>query len=607
MPLDILPATTGLAADAYARLRRFFAGVGHRPSQEQWDAIRDLMDHLELAANNALPTALHVSAIPAGTGKTQGLASFAQALVSCPAHSGTGMLILVNRVDEAKDMAEVLSAHSDRLCVYTGTPSVSALGQHEVANEAQICVSTQAALKLSLKSLRGPSFADASKYHYLGRRRAVVCWDEAFAFNRPVTLDADTVGGLAGALRNQSNDAVSTLKRWVCDLDACPGGLCSVPDFEGLGVDFRRLEDDVGGQDELVAQAKALAIISGDEGFVTRQGNLSILITHYPEIPASLMPIVVTDASARLNPSYTQMAHRVPLRWLKDAPKTYRNLSIRIVPTSASRTAYRDKKTFRGRDLIDMAGRYIAGVPGEDVLVIGYKGRFGIRGTDQKDIRGIERNDIRTAVEARLKPEDRSRVHYLSYGQHTATNDFKHCKRIILLGLDFKPRAAGHATSGAAQNLNLINDHPTTDQIKEMQDGMLIDSTLQAILRGHARMGVDGDCGTCEVIIPQTKQMGIAWSDYRRMFPEVSIAQDTVLIPSQPLKGRLKELDEIVVRRLGENESEMTNASLYGEMGMDKANFRALAKTPAWQARMAQLGLHPELLSGRMMGLRVLA
>ena len=56
------------------------------------------------------------------------------------------------------------------------------------------------------------------------------------------------------------------------------------------------------------------------------------------------------------------------------------------------------------------------------MLVIGYKGHFVIRGIDQTTIKDAKDATIRVAIEARLKPEDRSRVHFLHYGQHTATN-----------------------------------------------------------------------------------------------------------------------------------------------------------------------------------------
>ena len=596
---DILSLTKGLADTAYAELTAFFATVGHSPSAAQWDAICDLLDHLERAAKGTLPTALYVSAIPAGTGKSQSLAAFARASMTNPEHAGTGMLILVNRKAEAADMAGEMQDYRDKLCIYTSEPKTNELGTHEIADQAQVCIATQAALKATLKTVQGAPFSAASRFHYRGGRRAVICWDESFAFNRPVTLDADTVGGLARAMRRQSEDAANTLKRWTSDLDACPGGLCPVPDFEALGVDFRRLEDDAGDQDELVSQAKALAVISGDAGFVTRQGSTSILITHYPEIPRNLMPLVVTDASARVNQSYKQMERSVPLVWLRDAPKTYHNMSIRIVPTAASRSVYRDAKTFRGRDLIDMAARYVASVPDEDVLIIGYKGHFAIRGVDQ--------TDIEEAIKARLKPEDRDRVHYLTYGRHTATNAFKHCKRVLLMGLNFLPKATGYAACGAALDLDLINEHPTEDQIKGMQSGMLMDTTLQALLRGNARMGVGGDCGQMEAVIPQTKQTGLSRSDYQTMFPGVTITEDIVLLPPKPLKGRLKDLDAIVVRRLEAGARQMTNASLREEMDMSERNFRALVKKPEWRARIAQLGLNPQQLNGRMMGLRLVA
>jgi hypothetical protein len=51
----------------------------------------------------------------------------------------------------------------------------------------------------------------------------------------------------------------------------------------------------------------------------------------------------------------------------------------------------------------------------------------------------------------------------------------------------------------------------------------------------------------------------------------------------------------------------MTNQSLWEELGMKKPNFLALVKRPEWQARRAQLGLNPQQLSGRMMGLRQVA
>ena len=69
-------------------------------------------------------------------------------------------------------------------------------------------------------------------------------------------------------------------------------------------------------------------------------------------------------------------------------------------------------------------------------------------------------------------------------------------------------------------------------------------------------------------------------------------------MPSKPLRGHLKTLDTIVVRRLEAGEREMTNASLSHELGMSDRNFRALVQKPEWQERRTQLGLTPQRLSG---------
>ena len=138
----------------------------------------------------------------------------------------------------------------------------------------------------------------------------------------------------------------------------------------------------------------------------------------------------VTDASAKVNASYAQMASSVPMVSAEGCPKTYRNLSIRLVNLAASRSVYRDMKTTRGRDLLDMVVRYIETVPaGRDILVVGYKGHFRMK--------GVEETNLHSALLKRLRPEDQPRLRYLTYGNHTATNSHRQVEHIVLMGLNF--------------------------------------------------------------------------------------------------------------------------------------------------------------------------
>lgn len=105
-----------------------------------------------------------------------------------------------------------------------------------------------------------------------------------------------------------------------------------------------------------------------------------------------------------------------------------------------------------------------------------------------------------------------------------------------------------------------------------------------------------------------TKQTGLSRSDYQSMFPGVTITEDISVATSEATRrAALKDLDTNVVRRLEAGERQMTNASLRDEMGMSERNFRALVQKPEWQARRAHLGLNPQQLNGRMMGLRRVA
>ena len=617
MPLDatamppVLSAETlpaSLAETARADMERVFAtgerAGKHRPSPPQWAAIVDYLEHAEMAADGNLKLAVYLSAIPCGTGKSVAVASFSRAVAQSADHDGVGVLIAVNRLSEARDMADALKDQRAKLCLIVGKTSagdMQPLGGHLEADAAQIVITTHAALKETLRRTR--DFNRTERYFYRGARRRVVMHDEAIAFNRPVVLDGDAVLKLAAALRRQSPDAVAALKRWSSDLEEHRGGLCAVPDFMALGVDFARLEQDADSDDQ-AAQARALSIISGEAGHVLRSNaKASNLVTYIPELPPSLLPVLVTDASAAAginHASYEQMRQTRPIIRLREAAKSYANLTLRIIPTAASRSTYRKPNSHEGRDLVEMIVRYVQSVAPAPALVVSYKAPMAIH--------GVQERTIREAVNARLTPAEQARTRHLTWGTHTATNAHTDVAHLVFAGLNFLPESAAYAASGAAlskpMNTTAADDHPSADQVKEMERGALRDSTLQAVLRGAARMGVDGDCGRQEVVLPQAPQTGLTDADLRGMFPGCRIVRDVTLMPPKPLKGNLKRLADAVQRRLEAGDWEMTDASLYGEVGIAKSNHGKLKAKPEWAAWLGSMGLHQAKLGGGLIGLR---
>ena len=603
MPLDAVIPLPRLADAALTTLQAQFTADDHRPSADQWAAIRDLLSHLELASSGSLEPAVYLSAIPAGTGKTATIAHFARALAADETRAGVGMLIAVNRVTEVEEMAGLLKQCSDKLCVIAGgdTDAVRTLGRHQDANAAQLVVCTQAALKRTLKGV--DCFDAATRFHYRGRRRPVVAWDEAFAFNRPVVLNPHNALRLMHAMANLAPDAARTLATWALEAKGAPEGMCQVPDFAELGVDWRALEDAVADDEEALAQAQALSVISGKAGYVVNDNRAGVLVSYTPELPQSLLPVIVTDASAAAgvhHASYEQMARTRRVLRLREAAKTYGNVTVRLIPVAASRSAYRDQTEAKGKALIEMAVAYVRRVAPAPVLIVSYRSRFTMK--------GVKERTIEDAVNARLEQSERDRVSHLTWGRHTATNEHRDVRHVLLMGLNFLPRAAAHAASGAALDRPMrsmdASDHPTTDQVEAMSLGTLRDATLQAILRGNARKAADGDCGPMEATIFESPQTGLSDADYRGMFPGATIVHDTSLLPAKPLRGRLKELAARVLGQFEAGHTEVAYAALATEMGMTARDVRKLISKPQWLEWLAASRLLPCRLAGGRGGVR---
>lgn len=224
-------------------------------------------------------------------------------------------------------------------------------------------------------------------------------------------------------------------------------------------------------------------------------------------------------------------------------------------------------------------------------------------------MRGVAETSISEAINGRLNEAEKLRVKHLTWGRHTATNEHRAVEHVLLMGLNFVPRAASVAASGAALDKSMRtadpDDHPTKAQVDDMRVGMLRDATLQALLRGNARRGRNGDCGVMEAVIPQVLQTGLSDDDYRGMFPGVTIVHDRTLIPKKPLRGHLKTLSEIVVRRRAEGVSEISYRSLREAIEMkSEQNFATLMRKPEWIEWAVALGLVVSRLKSGGLGFR---
>jgi hypothetical protein len=483
-----MPDHTSLSQRAYDRVTALFESNNRKHSQDQADAVRDLIDHLALAADGALrERKAFVSSIPPGTGKSLSIATFTNVLLEDRAYDHCGVLILVSRIAEAITMAEQLKVHRARLCVSTSDAEANDMGDIDKKDvrTAQVVVTTQEAIRRAIRWAKRDR-VEINLMMFGKERRKVVAWDEQLSFQRPIVMVPRTGMDLLSCFHDQAaqpfvkvndkvDDAGNVIKKaqpieeqkaeharrcenwrrdaralynWAERIEACEEDETTIT-TPAMRSNLQELENAVEDDPRRLASVQALRVIEGESARLIRQGQRLTLVTHVSELPLDVLPLIVTDASAYLNPAYDRMSDRV-IR-LKVAHKDYGNLTVRKVPVAASRSVFNGKnKRKEANALIDLAVRYIRSVPtAQPVLAVSYVGAFSVFGRLTPDEAkrygtGLAFRTIEQAIRFKLglgSPDD-ARLSVLSYGKHKATNAFEHVRHILLLGLKLSWRCA---------------------------------------------------------------------------------------------------------------------------------------------------------------------
>lgn len=284
-------------------------------------------------------------------------------------------------------------------------------------------------------------------------------------------------------------------------------------------------------------------------------------------IPTDLAPLLVLDASGRVRQTYHLWETEVGgLVRLKTAPKSYEGLTINVLDQGGGKDAWK-----RGGDTLAMeVASVINTKPDEDWLVIHHKDAGGV--------------DPKREILSRIQG-DPSRVHFVNWGAHKATNDFKSIRNVILAGTLFKPVSYYEGMTRAS--LGLAVDEPVlAEDLDSVRRGEYGHDILQALCRASVRVGEP-----CEAYLVAAKRSGIraALPDW---FPGCTVK--TWKPRHLPLKGRLRRaiafLRLQMRRRPGDPVPFAQVMKVVGET--DTSNFRKLIRDkPAFQMALEGLGL----------------
>lgn len=556
-----------------------FAKWGHNPSPSNLRALEEIAGTIEKMAAGTAERATYLSWAAPGTGKTEAIVESISQLVRDPHYQDCGIIIFLAQRTQVERLAADLLASGlseDDLSVLVGTKSENDelrqrgrghfdskgrwVSEHQ---KARVVLATQAKL-LSVVAFRKGKRAKTSLdniWFYEGKPRRVRIWDETILPAETQVLHEPKIGAVVDLLRGAGfTKQADILERWRLSLVA--GEPTEVPAFDS-GLDGKAMARLLtAGTFEEASPLIALLALQW-QGLAVMRDYDGNAILHYAEVlPDDFTPLLVTDASGKLRILYKLWdAGRGRVIPLHSGEKRFDRLIIKHWDHASGREAH-NRKIDRF-SLINAAASVFRHIPeNEHVLFIvrkpakphqnmekwvePWKGKTGSKGEKVPGIRDL------------LTPEQNARAHFLTWGLHTATNDYRHCKHVVLVGVLQTAKSITAANMKAAGQMSVED---TLDE-KQIRNGHVREgghNILQGANRGALRKLEWDQCPagcTLWTIFSSGGQMGLP-SDwlFKECFPGAKV-DDWEPMGLQMRTGRLKtdnrvRLAEALVRRLG--------------------------------------------------------
>ncbi|WP_245461538.1 DEAD/DEAH box helicase family protein [Mesorhizobium sp. M6A.T.Ce.TU.002.03.1.1] len=452
-----------------------FKEYGHSLNKAQFCGIEAIAGtYAGMAAGTAKPKN-YLSQLATGIGKTTVAVQATKALLANPDFKDVSVIYFLSRLDEIKRLVKDMGL-TDEFAILTKDQRLNEEGRKDCWN-ARVLFTTQQRLEEVSKG--GTSFAEMEQFFYKGKPRQVRVWDEAILPSKALVVNrgslmslvkgferlypklADAIEDFARSLKDHEGETIT-----VIDIDAYDGP----KDGFSLG-DFRSHHRS--SEDQNIAEG--LYGLSGRSARVKKDNESGYWTVEYADIlPGDLKPMLILDASGGLRADYDLwQEYRKDLTRLPAAGKSYEGFTIHHLDRSAGTRAPK-------KGLADDVAKMLSEIPvDEEVLIVTHKPKEG---------RDLPKEILRQV------PKDRhGKLRFIHYGIHKATNDFKHIKYQIHVGLFIYPDAQYEANGRGAMAAD-VNRSLTKEEFSRIRMGEISDHIFQAAGRGAIRQCVDGKC-----------------------------------------------------------------------------------------------------------------
>jgi hypothetical protein len=564
LPSRLALATYGSLLDALAKRN------GRRPEDGTCLALWELVKLMSDMAEGTAPASFFLSSLDPGVGKTTALIVFVKELLASQDHGDVAILVCVSRREEIRRLVEEVGLNPTDFAAFTSDRETNSLSPTP-PDQARILFTTHA---MVVSRCRGIGFKDVRVFQYQGKVRTVRIWDEEMRIDEQIAITTDQLAALREPLRYLHPRLADQAEQLERNLMASGGrGSIIWPDVAHASqTPLSAAKTGLGPYQTNVLDA--LYALSGRVVMVRRTSNTSAVLTAIDSrdaIPDDLAPVVILDASGRVRETYKRWEKdRGGLVCLPSAAKEYSNLTIKVMNCAAGKTAWQKKGDELARDVADL----INTKPDEDWLIV-YYGTIR-KGTIPDLIQGLAQAD----------PE---RLHFLPWGRHQGTNDYRHIRNVIVTGLntynptDYEVMARYY---GGIADTEAVPDALLAD----MTNGEHRHHLLQALCRSAIRQ-CDGEAAQpCTAYIMAPKRSGIT-TLLPQTFPGCQIG--TWQVAKTKATGKVHQALAYVAMFFADYPDEVLPfANLRAVLDSDRSNFRrTILQHTAFLAGLDQLGV----------------
>ena len=511
----------GLASRSMDEIHRLFKEDGntHQPSRKQELGLWQICQAFQAMTCLHKPQPytmddLFISSLACGMGKTTAIIGCMRALASLSEYDDVGGVLFVRRLEEIEAIIERSKLDPNFFSVICGDEYYDRLGNPN-KQQARWQISTQKQLEIHTKNGRPFTEADVFHYEFDGkpRPRIIRIWDEAITPAVVLALDEEKADKLHAGFRRLNYHLAREYRHFVTeytDREKYPdGSLIEFFDIRQFGVSLQKALSAFR-TDTQKNTIEAIFTLSGLATRLRRDNFKNATVFNYVDVlPKDLGPMLICDASGAQTASYELwQEYRGHIHALYSPPKFFDEFHVYHWDTGAGKSSQAAfGRNTKYLELAEGFAKAINSLPNEEHLVITFLPNDNLP-------------DVAAEI-AKLVEGDKNRVKYLTWGQHTATNDYKDIKNVHLVGiLEYAPahyEAAGLSYMGAPIEYEL-----TDEQLLRVRLGEVAHNILQAACRGFVRNAIGDRCPEgCRLYVAfsTNKSTGVPKGLLEKIFP----------------------------------------------------------------------------------------